>query len=914
MADYHLFPVLQRFHGLTFRADAPALGECFCPCHDDGQTKDKKSLHVTLKDDEFGNPKILLHCHAGCSTADILRSISATFSDLFPDRSRKPNHGYSVFPKALSANTTSSPAVIDEFFTFDTEEDLSPFQPPSKPPVSTPPAQQTQTSGKEKESSAERPQPKLTQVYSYHDATGKLLHQTLRYEPKEFRQRGRAEPNRVYSLKGKEYKSFKDPHGNWWINTLSHLEPVPYRLPELLKADRSKWIFLCEGEKDADNLRTAFGVMATTVPMGSGKWRKTYAEHFRGCRVAILPDTDRPRQGQTDPAANPGYDGAKKIAQALIGIAAETRIVYLPNDFAEPLRPKWDVSDWIKAGGTKIQLAEAIQKSPKLHVDHPGLIPAGKSAAEFESAHSQGQNQNHLTSTGTAGNPALPSPTSPAPSTLPAAPDQYGAPVRGQIYNVIQTSDGFEPISMRAIKHNWINVMDNWPKRVNSTLFFVDKHSPESQLDPNFFKIQYLTSASALFGWAGDYSGTPIAWAKTAGCHSKEEVFNELQRTAEAYESAEQYPHEPRCPTVYYACKDQEQWVSQRPGCLWELLARFSPAEPVDQALMLAFMLTLVWGGPGGARPMFVITSDSGRGAGKTTFVSLLTSLFGGAMAVSSQADDDIIKQRLLSPEGRSKRVMLLDNCKSHRLSWAEFEALITSERISGKELYVGESSRANRITYCITINGPSLSTDLAQRAITIKLGKPDHDPNWFCDTAQFIQQHRISIIAELMEMLRQPGISIDTYSRWGHWEREVLCKIPDAGMCQMAIKARQLELDAEADESGLIHEFFEDQLRRNQMRVDYDRIFIPSRCAASWLDMALKKKHETATATKFIQQKINEGRLPRMEKANSPPRTQGGRRERGFWWTAEGWEPSRGEVVPGDFKAFDLDDSFFVS
>lgn len=896
MADYYLFPILQRFDGLTFRADAPTLGECFCPCHDDGAKKDKKSLHVTIKDDEFGNPKILLHCHAGCSTADILRTIGAGFSDLFPDRTRKA--GSSIFPKA----SPTLPAVIDENFVIDsapaTHEPSAP-----QPPVQT---SSPQTAGKVGEP---KPQPKLIQVYSYHDANGRLLHQTLRYEPKEFRQRGRAEPNRIYNLKSKEYKSFQDPHGNWWINTLSHLEPVPYRLPELLKADRSKWIFLCEGEKDADNLRTSFGVYATTVPMGSGKWRKTYAEHFRGCRIAILPDTDKPRQGQTDPAANPGYDGAKKIARELIGIAAETRIVYLPNDFAEPLKPKWDVSDWIKAGGTKIQLAQAIQSSPKLHVDHPGLIPAGKSAAEFEQAQ-QAQAQSQLPAVADSnGNPSAPSPSPAVPANY-----QFGSPVRGQLYNVIETADGFEPISMRAIKHNWINVMDNWPKRVNSTLFFVDKHSPESQLDPNFFRIQYLTSASALFGWAGDFSGNPIAWAKTAGCHSKEEVFNELQRTAEAYESVEQYPHEPRVPTVYYACKDQEQWTSSRPGCLWELLSKFSPAEPVDQSLMLAFMLTLVWGGPGGARPMFVVTSDSGRGAGKTTFVSLLTSLFGGAMAVSSQADDDIIKQRLLSPEGRSKRVMLLDNCKSHRLSWAEFEALITSERISGKELYVGESSRANRITYCITINGPSLSTDLAQRAITIKLGKPDHDPNWFCDTAQFIQQHRISIIAELMEMLRQPGISIDTYSRWGHWEREVLCRIPDAELCQAAIRARQLELDAEADESGLIHEFFEDQLRKNQMRVDYDRIFIPSRCAATWLDMALKKKHETATATKFIQQKINEGRLPRMEKANSPPRTQGGRRERGFWWTAEGWEPSRGEVVPGDFKAFDLDDSFFVS
>jgi hypothetical protein len=191
------------------------------------------------------------------------------------------------------------------------------------------------------------------------------------------------------------------------------------------------------------------------------------------------------------------------------------------------------------------------------------------------------------------------------------------------------------------------------------------------------------------------------------------------------YESVEQYPHEPRVPEVYYACKEQQEWKSTRPGCLYELVARFSPAEPVDYDLIIAFLATLVWGGPGGQRPLFVITSDSGRGAGKTTFASLLTSIVGGSLQLSSQADDQIIRQRLLSPEGMEKRTTLLDNVKSLKFSWAEFEALITSEKISGKQMYVGEASRVNRITYVITINGPSLSTDLAQRAITIKLGNP---------------------------------------------------------------------------------------------------------------------------------------------------------------------------------------------
>ena len=79
------------------------------------------------------------------------------------------------------------------------------------------------------------------------------------------------------------------------------------------------------------------------------------------------------------------------------------------------------------------------------------------------------------------------------------------------------------------------------------------------------------------------------------------------------------------------------------------------------------------------------------------------------------------IVKRLLSPQGRGKRVVLLDNVKSHRFSWAELEAFITSPVISGHEMYRGEGQRPNTTTVAITVNGASLSKDLAQRAIVVR-------------------------------------------------------------------------------------------------------------------------------------------------------------------------------------------------
>ena len=48
-----------------------------CPAHDDR----KNSLSVTQERDG----KILLHCHAGCQTEDILSAMGLTMKDLFPE-------------------------------------------------------------------------------------------------------------------------------------------------------------------------------------------------------------------------------------------------------------------------------------------------------------------------------------------------------------------------------------------------------------------------------------------------------------------------------------------------------------------------------------------------------------------------------------------------------------------------------------------------------------------------------------------------------------------------------------------------------------------------------------------------------------------------------------------------------------
>ena len=77
-----------------------------------------------------------------------------------------------------------------------------------------------------------------------------------------------------------------------------------YRLPEVLKAIKDgRPVFVCEGEKDCDNM-AKLGYVATTNPMGAGKWHAgDYTPSLKGADLYIIPDNHRPCQGLRKAAA-----------------------------------------------------------------------------------------------------------------------------------------------------------------------------------------------------------------------------------------------------------------------------------------------------------------------------------------------------------------------------------------------------------------------------------------------------------------------------------------------------------------------------------------------------------------------------------------------------------------------------------
>jgi len=163
--------------------------------------------------------------------------------------------------------------------------------------------------------------------YDYRDLDGTLLHQCVRFSPKDFRQRK------------------PDGFGGWIWKTSGRR--IPYRWPELVGHDT---IYIVEGEKDADAL-WAIGVPATCNLGGAGKWaiKETKCLTEIGVtRVIVLPDND-----------GPGIGHAQGIASRMKGADIACSVILLPG-----VGKHGDVSEWLLEGGTAHALADLVNHQP----------------------------------------------------------------------------------------------------------------------------------------------------------------------------------------------------------------------------------------------------------------------------------------------------------------------------------------------------------------------------------------------------------------------------------------------------------------------------------------------------------------------------------------------------------------------
>jgi hypothetical protein len=256
--------------------------------------------------------------------------------------------------------------------------------------------------------------------------------------------------------------------------------------------------------------------------------------------------------------------------------------------------------------------------------------------------------------------------------------------------------------------------------------------------------------------------------------------------------------------------------------------------------------------------------------------------------------------KRIFSPDGRRKRTVSVDNIKSNKFSSAGLEALITAKTISGHGMYIGEAERPGTLVFILTLNGPALSKDLAQRAVIIELAKPQYSGTWESEVQAFINKNRSAIIADLIGILRGPQRMPAGFSRWGVWERDVLSRLPDPTEAQLVIAERQQATDADSEEADAIEDHFQIRLTKLGYAASRDAVFIPSQIACQWFAEATGERGVTTPAiSRRLRQAISEGTLRRLRENAC------GSWGRGFVWMGEEYNHNPGD--PTTFVKIDL-------
>lgn len=421
------------------------------------------------------------------------------------------------------------------------------------------------------------------------------------------------------------------------------------------------------------------------------------------------------------------------------------------------------------------------------------------------------------------------------------------APVCEPLTNYVRYGKGFSPRPVREIQEQLWAMTDSWPRRVDGRLFVHDGPS-----------ISWLNNQSALCAWFGLKTGATVDFVRDGGVYSKGELFEALQQSAKEYEAVENVPHEPQMPGHYYACGEFPDGAGEH--LAW-LLDRFCVAEEADRDLICLLMATVFWGGGGGQRPAFMITAN-GTGAGKTTLASVVAELAGGMISVGQRDSMRDITERMLTAEGRDKRILFVDNIKATRFSSAEIEALVTAPVISGRELYKGESQRPNTLTWIMTMNGVGLSKDIADRVVVIRLKRPEYSGNWADETTSYVREHRKEIICDLMSFLRGPRDRLSIATRWGAWTEGVLSRLPLPEPAAMLIQNRQKESDVDGDEASMVQEYFRDRLLDLRYNPDAEMVFIPSRIANKWHAAAVNERPSVTKSVQWLRTQIEQGAI----------------------------------------------------
>jgi len=233
--------VLQHFPGA--RKTSTGWQAC-CPAHDD------RTPSLSIAEGE--GKRVLLKCHAGCRTEDVVKAAGLTMADLMADSDRGPQPHFS---------NSRGPS---------TESRATPNSRPYKSITSALAALERQVGGKGR-------------VWVYRDKKGEPAGANVRFDLPT----------------GKTYRPMVARDGQWFLSAMAEPRPL-YELPSL---EAASVVVVTEGEKAADAAKL-LGYVATTSFGGANAAAKADWTPLAGKEVWITPDNDEAGIAYADDAAD----------------------------------------------------------------------------------------------------------------------------------------------------------------------------------------------------------------------------------------------------------------------------------------------------------------------------------------------------------------------------------------------------------------------------------------------------------------------------------------------------------------------------------------------------------------------------------------------------------------------------------
>ena len=424
-----------------------------------------------------------------------------------------------------------------------------------------------------------------------------------------------------------------------------------------------------------------------------------------------------------------------------------------------------------------------------------------------------------------------------------------------------------EPVDVNEVVSQITTSCGGWPKFRSNELIWVwgDDVVP-------------VRTGEQLTGMIAAKMGQTPEIIPGAGFPTKSEILQACRVQCEHIAEIEYTPHFPPRDDTYYMRPQPQPYKENPTHHVRYILDMLNPETDLDRQMIFAMFATVFWP-RSGAKPMFYITARSGQGAGKSKLIDLASQIADtGISDLSQKENEDKMRERLLSNDARRKRIVRIDNVKSPKFGWSHLESMITAPIISGRQMYVGEASRRNTMTWVVTGNWPQVTTDIAQRTVFVHLGRPTYDGNWEQHIFGYVKKYRAEIWREFATFFERPVDPDHTaVTRWGEWERQILSRIPGYGNILQRMRERAEEYDVENKLSEEIEDVVAAKLRLYNLDRTHN-VFLPTSTIREWYDQVNGTKHTNRQFGRMIGQVILQGKMRRLDKYRT-------KHSRGFIW-----------------------------